>query len=121
MKWFKDLKIQYKLFLAFGLLVAILIFLSIFSNLQLYKVDKKYGELITSSIGRQSGISKAIVDMNRLYYINLIKGYLGTISADANEIAALHENYSKNVELLMTHLADYRSNVNADKYLTESE
>jgi signal transduction histidine kinase/CheY-like chemotaxis protein/HAMP domain-containing protein len=121
MKWFRNSTIQVKLFLSFGALVFMLIAISAFSALQLNNVDKKYSELITTAIGRQSSISKAIKDMNRLRYINLSKGYLANGDMDLDTIVYLCEEHNINVNLLLGHLSDYRNTISADRNLTEGE
>jgi signal transduction histidine kinase/CheY-like chemotaxis protein len=120
-KWFGNMKIQNKLFASFGGLIAILIFLSAFSGFQLYSVDKKYSELITTSIGRHSSITKAVADIEKIFHTNLNKGYLVTVDADASEMARLHEDYKKYVESYKAYLEDYRSNMQTDVNLTESD
>ena len=121
MKWFKDLKIQSKLFVSFGLLVSMLFLLTVFSGSQLISVDKKYREVLSSSVGRQSIMAKAIADMDRIYYVNLSKGYFVTVGADEDTIKALVDDYYKYVDRLVLYLSDYRGSVRSDTYLTEAE
>ena len=120
-KWFRDMKIQYKLILAFGGLVSVLIFISVFSSNQLFHLDKKYSELISSTIGRQANIAQAISDMEQLYYINLTKGYLVTIGTNADEFKQLHENYVKHTDSFLMHIDKYCNILKNDKNLDDAE
>ena len=121
MNWFRDLKIHFKLYLVFGMLVAMLITISVFASFQLFSVDKEFSDLITSTIARQKLLSDAITDMDKISYINVTKGYRITVNANSDEIAALRDNYNRYAELFIKRLNDYRSNLNADIYLTGVE
>jgi len=121
MRWFKNAKIQNKLFFAFGSLVLMLVALSVFSGIQLYHVNKKYCDVLHSAVLRQSSAVKAMEDLSKLRHINFSKAYLTDDYMDTDAIAEMRENYATNVELFGRHLDNYRRNVNADHYLTESE
>ena len=121
MKWFRDLNIQSKLFFSFGLLVILLFVMAMFSGSQLFSINRKYRDVLSSSVGRQSVMTKAIADMNRIYYINLSKGYLVTVEAGASEVLALIDDYYTAVDHILPLLNDYRSGVNSDSFLTEQE
>ena len=117
LRWFRDMKIRHKLLFAFGGLVSVLIFISIFSSIQLFQVDRKYSELITSTIGRQANIAHAISDMEKLYYINLTKGYLVTIGASADEFKLLRDDYTRYTGSFLNHVDKYCSILQNDKNL----
>ena len=121
MKWFLDLKIKHKLLLAFGLLIALLVALSAFTGVQVFRVNRIYRDLISASVGRQSSSAKAISDMNRLRYINLSKGYLGDVRVNEADIKALCDRYDANVTLFLEHLNDYRDHTTQERNLSEAE
>lgn len=121
MKRFSDFKIQNKLFLMFGVLIFLLIFLSIFYGVHLSGINKKYVDLLNTTVERQRNTSRAIEYMNRMNYINLTKGYWVTVDARSSEIEVLHLNYDKYCELFMAQLSDYRDNLGTATYLTEAE
>ena len=115
------MKIQNKLFFAFGVLVLMLVFLSVYSGVQLYRIDNENSDLITTSIGRRDNLAKAIASMNQLYFMNLSKAYLVATDADADEISSLQMIYNNNVISLMLHLNNYRNSITNDKYLNQTE
>jgi len=115
------MKIQDKLFFAFGVLVLMLVFLSVFSGIQLYRIDNENSDLITTSIGRRDSLAKAIASMNQLYFMNLSKAYLVAINADDDEISSLQMIYNNNVISLMLHLNNYRNSITNDRYLNQAE
>jgi signal transduction histidine kinase/DNA-binding NarL/FixJ family response regulator/HAMP domain-containing protein/HPt (histidine-containing phosphotransfer) domain-containing protein len=121
MKWFKDLKIQYKLLFTFGILVFLLVILAILSGVQLGSIDNRYSNLISASIWRQNNISKAIADIQRLRYINLTKEYLVKTNAGEDEFLSLQDKYNTLAEQFIDHLNAYRFNLDIDTNLPESE
>ena len=121
MNWFRNLKIQNKLWLAFGVLVSLLIFISVFSSVQLHNVNKRYHDLIDSAFTRQNSLSMVIADMDKMYYLNLAKGYQVIVDPDSEKIAALQESHHTYTGLFEAHLHDYRSSLSADKNLSEAE
>ena len=123
MKWYNDLKIRYKLLFTFGIPVFLLVVLAILSVVQIGSIDKRYSNLIDTSIWRQNSISQSIADMQRLRYINLTKEYLVKTNANANEdeFLTLQEKFNALAEQFADHLYVYRTNLSIDTYLTESE
>jgi len=117
----KDVKIKYKLSAAFGMLVVMLIALAVVFGLHFSEVNKKYAELITLVIHRQTYVSKAIEDIKNLDYLNLVRGYLATGESDSRELLEIHENYGKYSELFITHLENYLTNIENHGFLSESE
>jgi len=119
MKWFRNLKFQNKLYLAFGILVLLLVILSIFSCWQFYDTDKKYGTLITSTYGHRNSVSRATADMNKLLLVNLAKGSQITTSAYADDITVLVEQHEQYVESIRMDLSEYRDHVSTDAMLSD--
>jgi signal transduction histidine kinase/CheY-like chemotaxis protein/HAMP domain-containing protein/HPt (histidine-containing phosphotransfer) domain-containing protein len=121
MKWYNDLKIRYKLLFTFGIPVFLLVVLAILSGIQLGNIDKKYSNLVDTSVWRQNSISKAIADMQRLRYINLTKEYLAKTNAGEDEFLSLQNKFNTLAEQFIYHLNVYRVNLGIDNNLPESE
>ena len=120
-KWFKDLKIQSKLLLAFGILISVMALLAALFSAQFYRINSKYGDLISSTIKRHDYISKAVTDMEMLNYLTLTKGYLVMIGADSEQIETLRRNYDQQTELFLIHMSEYRGNVANESYFSAEE
>ena len=120
-EWFKDLKIQSKLLLAFGILISVTALLAALFSVQFYRINHKYSDLISSTIKRHDYISKAVTDMEMLNYLNLTKGYLVMIGADSKKIEALHSDYDEQTDSFIAHLSEYRDNVTNESYFSEEE
>ena len=121
MKWFDDLKIKSKLYLVFGVLITLLIALSILSGYNMYNVDWKYSDLISSTIAQQKNVSDAITEMDKINLVNITKGYQITVDASPDAMAALHESYDKHAVLFLEKLDEYRNNLDSDIYLSEEQ
>jgi signal transduction histidine kinase/CheY-like chemotaxis protein/HAMP domain-containing protein/HPt (histidine-containing phosphotransfer) domain-containing protein len=121
MRWYSNLKIRYKLLFTFGIPVILLVVLAVLAVVQLGNVDKKYNNLITTSMWRQNNISIAIADMQKLRYINSIKDYLIKINADENEFSTLQKKFDELAEQFINNLNSYSANVSMDTNLPESE
>jgi signal transduction histidine kinase/CheY-like chemotaxis protein/HPt (histidine-containing phosphotransfer) domain-containing protein/HAMP domain-containing protein len=121
MKWYNDLKIRYKLLFTFGIPVFLLVVLAILSGIQLGSIDKKYSNLVATSVWRQNSISKAIADMQRLRYINLTKEYLVKVNAGEDEFLSLQDKFNTLAEQFINRLDFYRTNLSIDPNLSESE
>ncbi|MDR0320490.1 MAG: response regulator [Treponema sp.] len=121
MKWYNDLKIRYKLLFTLGIPVFLLVILAILAGVELGSVDRKYSNLIDTSIERQNRISKLIADMHQLRYINLSKEYLAKINASENEFLAVQNNFNTYAEQLINHMNEYRDNLSGDAILPQAE
>jgi signal transduction histidine kinase/HAMP domain-containing protein/ActR/RegA family two-component response regulator/HPt (histidine-containing phosphotransfer) domain-containing protein len=121
MKWYNDLKIRYKLLFTFGIPVFLLVVLAILAGVQLGSIDKKYSNLIATSIWRQNSISKLIADMHQLRYINLTKEYLAQINASEAEFMAVQNSFNTCVGQFIGDLNEYRNNLSGDAILAEAE
>jgi signal transduction histidine kinase/CheY-like chemotaxis protein/HAMP domain-containing protein/HPt (histidine-containing phosphotransfer) domain-containing protein len=121
MKWYNDLKIRYKLLFTLGIPVFLLVVLAILAGVQLGSVDKKYSDLVATSVWRQNSISKAIADMQRLRYINLTKEYLAKTNADDDVFLTLQDKFNILAEQFIYHLSVYRANLIMDPNLPELE
>ena len=121
MTWLRQLTLQNKLYLAFGVFIFLLIFLSGFSNWQFYATDKKYNTLITSTYGQRNNLSRAGTDTSKLYLTNLSKGFHATIGSNSHVMAALADEHEHYVKSITGHLHTYRDQVSTDRVLSPEE
>jgi signal transduction histidine kinase/CheY-like chemotaxis protein/HPt (histidine-containing phosphotransfer) domain-containing protein/HAMP domain-containing protein len=121
MQWYHNLKMQYKLLFTFGIPVFLLVILAILSAVQLGSIDRKYNNLIATSIWRQNSVSKLIADMHQIRYINLTKEYLAKINAGEKEYLTVQNNYHTYAEQFIEHLNEYRNNLNNDINMATAE
>jgi signal transduction histidine kinase/CheY-like chemotaxis protein/HAMP domain-containing protein/HPt (histidine-containing phosphotransfer) domain-containing protein len=121
MKWYNNLKMQYKLLFTFGIPVFLLVVLAILSGIQLGSIDRKYSSLIAASVWRQNGISRLIADIHQIRYTNLSKEYLAKINADEDAFLTVQNSYNAYAEQFIEHLSEYRDNLSRDTNLVEAE
>jgi signal transduction histidine kinase/response regulator of citrate/malate metabolism/HAMP domain-containing protein len=121
MKWYHNLKVQYKLLFTFGIPVFLLVVLAILAGVQLGSIDRKYNNLIATSIWRQNNVSKLIADMHQIRYLNLTKEYLAKMNAGENELLDAQHSYNTYAEQFINHLNEYRNNFSRDNNLAETE
>jgi signal transduction histidine kinase/CheY-like chemotaxis protein/HAMP domain-containing protein len=125
MKRLSDIKIQSKLFLAFGALISLLIILAVITQAQINSNDKNNNELISSFIERQSSVLGAIAEVSRMRYVNLVKAFLVVDGSndDSNKqaIADMQESYNAHSKQFLAHLNDYRNNVTDERIFTEQD
>jgi signal transduction histidine kinase/DNA-binding NarL/FixJ family response regulator/HAMP domain-containing protein/HPt (histidine-containing phosphotransfer) domain-containing protein len=121
MKWYHNLKMQYKLLFTFGIPVFLLVVLAILAGVQLGSIDRKYNNLIATSIWSQNNVSKLIADMHQIRYLNLTKEYLAKMNAGENKLLDVQHSYNTYAEQFINHLNEYRNNFSRDNNLTETE
>jgi len=121
MKCVKNIKVRHKLLAAFGALIAMLITLAVVFVLHFSNVNKKFTDLITLVIQRQTCVSKAVEDIKNLDYLNLVRGYMAMVESESKELMEIHENYDKYSELFVSHLEKYMANIDSHGFLGESE
>jgi signal transduction histidine kinase/DNA-binding response OmpR family regulator/HAMP domain-containing protein len=120
MDWFKNIKIQNKLFIAFGIptvLVAILVIFVIVNN---DNIEKKYNELIHSPLQRQEYLGNAVACLSEVRRFVLSRGYYDDEFADTIR-EYYYDNYQKPVESFMHNISAYRNILRNDSYLSDEE
>ena len=121
MQWFDNIKIRNKLFLLFGILVSIMITFAFFAVTQITNLGNNNNELINSYQARQISIADAIVDIYKMRFADISRGYLLENDSFINVVSRILENYNSSAESFIEHLNDYREMTLADSMYTESE
>ena len=120
MKWFNNLKIQKKLFVAFGVFILLMIILTVYSASQLRRINSTFENLTISSISRQTYLTDAIITMYDLHLNNI--STFNLINSNENFIPAArldHNEYEELCTAFLKNLEDYRSNSIEDSSLAE--
>ena len=76
MKWFKNLKLQNKFFLVFGVFILMMALLTIFTFWEITHVGRRYDQMVTSYVARQRNISYAILEVHNVRYSNLFRQHI---------------------------------------------
>jgi len=121
MGWFANLKIQYKLLCAFGVLVSLMFALTVFAMSQVGSLGDKYSELMHFYAKRQRYIADAVRAISRIRYITLSKGYLLDDNAFVRTVAGLQKSHEGYAEAFVESLRGVRGEVAADLYLSGQE
>ncbi|MCL1940322.1 MAG: ATP-binding protein [Synergistaceae bacterium] len=121
MEWLKNTKIQSKLFLAFGIIVSLMILSNAFDISKFISMGNEYDSLISTSIQRQIYLADAIGDITKLRFHNLSRLYSLAGGAQSGAISELYKNRAQIAESFIKNLNDYRSNVIAETDMTGEE
>jgi signal transduction histidine kinase/DNA-binding response OmpR family regulator/HAMP domain-containing protein len=113
--------IQSKLFLACGVIVALMILANIFAWSQLIRTDRRYGDLISSSIQRQIDLFDAAGGIMELRWHNLARMYGLSGGVQAELVLEQVKTREPLTEAAFNNMQSYRDNVMADRDIDESE
>jgi CHASE3 domain sensor protein len=95
MKWFDNIKIRNKLIFVFGMLVLIMISFAVLSIVEITNIGNDNNNLINTYQARQILIADATVDLHKMRFANLSRGYL--VEADNAEamVSGILEDYDE--------------------------
>jgi len=120
MKWLRNIKVQSKLIIAFGVLLGIALLCSGYTVMRIIGISKHLEELVSSYQIRQNLVADAIADVNEIRLVNMSKGYL--MEDELEEIVAgLHANNEEDIKLFRESMSAIREHLTSDASLTESE
>jgi len=120
MKWFDNIKIRNKLFIVFGLLLAITVFFSIFAIIEVETIGDSLNALIDSYHVREVLIADAITDVYKMRLSNMSKGYLLEEELQ-NVVTKLNKSYNDSAGAFTKNMVTFRGLVISDSRLTESQ
>ena len=120
MKWFDNIKIRNKLFIVFGLLLAITVFFSAFAIIEVKTIGDSLNALIDSYHAREVLIADAITDVYRMRLSNMSKGYLLEEELQ-NVVTKLNKSYDDSVNAFTKNIITFRDLVYSDSRLTEPQ
>jgi len=120
MKWFSDLKIRFKLFFVFGILLGVAALFAIYAVVGIVDVGDNLEELLNSYQIRQTHISEAITDVYKIRLSNMSKGYM-VEDALKEVISELNTSHAENIISFYENLHAYLRLVENDKRFTEQE
>ena len=109
MKWFKNLKLQNKFFLVFGIFILMMVLLTLFTFWEIFHVGKRYDQMVTSYVARQRNISYAMLAVHNVRYSNLFRQHI--IEKENIEDVDFEPAYA---EGLANYLAQFRSLMRTD-------
>jgi signal transduction histidine kinase/CheY-like chemotaxis protein len=122
MSWLNNVRIRIKLLLAFAILIFMMIILTVYSAIQLIRIDRAYGNLAESTSRQYGYLSDALETLALLRLNNVSTAY----QINEDEIARLystlhHYDYEAMCDQLLGYLRGYRTSVINDTSLTEDE
>ena len=121
MRLFRNLEIQNKLFIAFGLFVSLMFVWMIFSLSRFIGVNRAYDALINTGARRQIYLSEAAEDITKLRFHNLSRMYLLADGMLAKEIAASHKEHEIITTSFPEQMDAYRASIVDDIGLSEGD
>ncbi|MDR2036087.1 MAG: response regulator [Coriobacteriales bacterium] len=119
MRWFADIKIRHKMYLAMGILVVIMVMLVAGATVQLNGVNQNV-KLIRSYQERQVHVSEATAEFYKLRVTYLSMGYLMSSAEYAEVAPALLYDHDMVVASFRENLAKFRELVVADARIDET-
>ena len=118
--WFDNIKIQKKLFLAFGVLVFLMFVIVLFSVSQITGINVQNDKLISAYVQRQNYLASALENLIQIRFANLYKLYLLEYG-DSPVVADMDKGFEANWESFTKNLSHYRDSVNSDTDLSGPE
>ena len=115
MKWFNNLKIRVKLFIAFGTLILLMFFLVVYTASQLVYINRTYSSLTESTINMQTDLANALEALALLRLNNISTAY--TINNDIISSSLYHLRSQDNEDMCNSFTAcldNYRKNLAKD-------
>ncbi|MCL2472202.1 MAG: ATP-binding protein, partial [Treponema sp.] len=120
MKLFDNLKIRNKLFILFGVLLAITFFFDIFALTRMKNMGDNLNELINSYEARRAYVADANTDVLKIRFTNMSKGYLLEENLQ-KVISDLGMDYENTIISFAENMSAFRTLVLSDDKLTEQE
>ena len=118
MKWFNNLKINKKLFFAFGILIFLMIILTVYSTIQHISIDGAYRNLAEYTSKRQIDLANALETLTLLRLNNTSTAYLiNNNSISLSLLFYYRLDYESQCNIFLDHLNTYRKHLIKDKSL----
>ena len=121
MNWFKNMKIQSKLFLLIGVLISLMIFTNSLDISQLSSIENEYQAMVNGILRRLVLLSDATGDFTRLRFHNLSRLYAVASGTHSDVITETYKDFKQNINSFENNLNNYRFNLIADSSLNEHE
>ena len=121
MEWFNNMRIRYKLFVAFGILVSIACCFAIYAVTGLHNEGNRLNELINTYQARQIYMAEGIANIYRIRLCNFSKWYLTEGEEFIDDLSVLNLDHEAYIRLFSENLSAFRSLVIPDKRFTEAE
>ena len=121
MKWFDNLKIRYKLFIVFGMLVCIAGSFAVYAVTAMRSEGEQLSEQINSYQERQIHVADAIADVYRIQLSNYSRWFLAESGGQTDGRAKLDLDYEEFIRQFNKNIFSYRSLVLADRNFSEAQ
>ena len=120
MRVLKDLSIGKKLYLSFGLMMAIMVFFAVFRGQQLSTVMERYNYAISTVNARQRKVAGMVTTINALRFDDVARA-LDLYGNVSHSESTLHIDRQVYFDKFLDYLASYRGLILADSILSEAD
>ena len=119
MDWLNNLRIWKKIFLAFGVLIFLMIILTVFSASQFIGVNKTFSNLATFTSRRHTDLTNALETLALLRINNISTAYQISDDEISQSLFILSPpGYETMCTIFLKHIGDYREHVTSDTSLS---